>query len=147
MKAALFSVRCLPRPHLGREHDDVSGPVEAAIRAHASPGSQLPAPTGRAVFVVHELNSTEMVLLLGQKRAWTPLSWDCMEGVPEFLRNRGWVRVGASRDVRGNPGTLDGYLKNCLKRQTADYAAVVLELAGVVELDRETPAHVRLSMP
>jgi hypothetical protein len=99
------------------------------------------------VFVVHELNSTEMVLLLGQQRAWTPLSWDCMEGVPEFLRNRGWVRVGASRDARGNPGTLDGSLKNCLKRQTADYAAVVLELAGVVELDRETPAHVRLSMP
>ena len=57
-----------------------------------------------------------------------------MEGVPEFLRNRGWVRVGASRNVRGNPGTLDGYLKNCLKRHTADCAAVVLELAGVVEL-------------
>ena len=96
--------------------------------------------------MVHELNPTGMVLLLGQKRAWTPLSWECMEGVPEFLRNRGWVRVGANRDVRGNPGTLDGYLKNCLKRQTADYVAVVLERAGVVELDRGTPAHVRLSM-
>jgi hypothetical protein len=99
------------------------------------------------VFVVHELSSSGMVLLLGQKRTWTPLSWECMEGVPKFLRNRGWVRVGANRDVRGNPGTLDGYLKNCLKRQTADYVAVVLERAGIVELDRELPAHVRLSMP
>lgn len=46
----------------------MTGPVEAAIRAHVSPGSRLPTPTGRAVFVVHELNSTGMVLLLGQKR-------------------------------------------------------------------------------
>ncbi len=87
-----------------------------------------------------------MVPLLSQKRAWTPLSWECMEGVPAFLRNRGSVRVGANRDIRGNPGTLDGYLKNCLKRQTAEYVAVVLERADVVELDRDTPAHVRLSM-
>jgi hypothetical protein len=125
----------------------VSGQVEAAIRAHVSPGSRLPTPTGRAAFVVHELNSTGMVLLLGQKRAWTFLSWDCMEGVSAFLRDRGWVRVGASRDVRGNPGTLDSYLKNCLKRQTADYVAVVLERAGVVELDRDMPARIRLSVP
>lgn len=76
----------------------MSGPVEAAIRAHVSPGSQFPTPTGRAVFVVHELSSSGMVLLLGQKRTWTPLSWECMEGVPKFLRNRGWVRVGANRD-------------------------------------------------
>ena len=125
----------------------MSGPVEAAIRAHVSPGSRLPTPTGRAAFVVHELNSTGMVLLLVQKRAWTFLSWDCTEGVPTFLRDRGWVRVGANRDVHGNPGTLDSYLKNCLKRQTADYVAVVLERAGVVELDRDTPARVRLPVP
>jgi hypothetical protein len=125
----------------------VSGLVEAAIHAHVSPGSQLPTPTGRAVFVVHELNATGMVLLLGQKRARTPLSWECIKGVPKFLRSRGWVRVGANRYVRGNPGTLGSYLKNCLKRQTADYVAAVLERAGVVELDRETPARVRLSMP
>jgi hypothetical protein len=79
------------------------------------------------VFVVHELNATGMVLFLGQKRAWTPLSWECIEGLPEFLRSRRWVRVGANRDVCGNPGTLDSYLKNCLKRQAADYVAVVLE--------------------
>jgi hypothetical protein len=41
----------------------------------------------------------------------------------------------------------DSYLKNCLKQQTADYVAVVLERAGVVELDRDMPAQVRLSMP
>jgi hypothetical protein len=70
-----------------------------------------------------------------------------LEGVPELLRDRGWMRVGANRDVHGNPGTLDGYLKTCLKRQAANYVAVVLERAGVLELDRGTPARVRLSMP
>jgi len=40
---------------------------------------------------------------------------------------------------------LDGYLKRCIKRQTANYVAVVLERAGVLELDRERPARVRLT--
>jgi len=40
---------------------------------------------------------------------------------------------------------LDGYLKRCIKRQIANYVAVVLERAGVLELDRERPAHVRLT--
>ncbi len=123
----------------------MAGPVQAAIRAHVRAGARLPTPTGRAVFVVHELNPTGIVLLLGPKRAWTPLSWECLEGIPEFLRGHTWVRVGANRDVHGNPGTLDEYLKGCMKRQTADYVAVVLERAGIVELDRDLPARVRLS--
>jgi hypothetical protein len=57
------------------------------------------------------------------------------------------MRVGANRDVAGNPGTLDAYLKGCLKRQTADYVAVILERAGLVDLDRDPPARVRLSLP
>jgi len=54
------------------------------------------------------------------------------------------VLVGANRDVNGAYG-LDGYLKRWIKRQTANYVAVVLERAGVLELDRERPAHVRLT--
>lgn len=120
-----------------------NGPVETAIRAHISPGTRLPTPTGRATFTVHELNPRGIVFLLGPKQAWTPLSWDCLEGIPAVLRNRGWVRIGANRDVAGNPGTLDAHLKGCLKRQTADYVAVVLERAGLVDLDRDRPARVR----
>jgi hypothetical protein len=126
-------------------NSDQGGPVEAAIRAQISPGTRLPTPTGRSTFIVHELNARGIVLLLGPTRAWTPLSWNCLEGIPELLRNRGWMRIGANRDVRGNPGTLDAYLKGCLKRQTADYIAVVLERAGLVDLDRESPARIRLS--
>jgi len=130
----------------GRNSGHHAGVVEAAIRAHITPGLRLPTPTGRASFIVHELNARGIVLLLGPKHAWTPLSWDCLEGIPDVLRNRGWMRVGANRDVAGNPGTLDAYLKGCLKRQTADYVAVVLERAGLVDLDRDLPARVRLSL-
>lgn len=120
-----------------------SGPVELAIRSHISAGQRLPTPTGRATFVVDEVSDPGLVLLLGQKGARTPFTWSCLEGVADLLRGRGWVKVGATRDVEGDRNTLDGYLKECVKRQTADYVAVVLERAGLVELDRERPAHVR----
>jgi hypothetical protein len=38
-----------------------------------------------------------------------------------------------------------GYLKGWIKRQTANYVAVMLERAGVVELNRERPAQIRLT--
>jgi hypothetical protein len=123
------------------------GAVEEAVRARILPGARLPTPTGRAEFIVHELGRTGLVLLLGEEQAWTPFSWSCLEGVPGFLRGRGWVNVGANRDVNNDEPTLDGYLKRCIKRQTANYVAVVLERAEVVELDRQTPARVRSRWP
>ena len=122
----------------------MTGPVEAAIRTHLAPGTELPTPTGRATFVVDEISPKELVLLFGPKKTRTAFSWPCLEGIPEFLRARQWVRIGANRNVQGDRDALDGYLKRFIKRQTADYVAVVLERAGLVELDRERPARVRL---
>lgn len=118
--------------------------VEEAIRSHVRPGEILPTPTGRAVFSVRDLEAGGLVLLLGPKRTRNLLSWRCLEGIPGDLRGRGWVLVGASRDVNGKPRTLDGYLKGWVKVQVANYVAVVLEQARVVELDRDQPARVRL---
>jgi len=125
----------------------VPGPVEIAIRAHVAAGAALPTPTGRATFLVDELSPTGLVLLFGPKKTRTPFSWSCLEGIPDFLRARGWVRIGANRDVQGDQDALDGYLKRYIKRQTADYIAVVLERAGLIELDRGRPARVSLRKP
>ena len=122
----------------------MSGTVERAIRRYLSAGSRLPTPTGRAVFVIAELLPDGIVLLFGEKQTRTVLAWDCLEGVSRFLRGRGWVAVGANRILPGDPSTLDGYLKTCLKRQTANYVAVLLERAGIVEVDSRPPARVRL---
>jgi hypothetical protein len=42
-------------------------------------------------------------------------------------------------------GTLDAHLKQYLARATAGWVAVVLEKAGVVDVDRSPPARVRLT--
>jgi hypothetical protein len=118
--------------------------VEAAIRSGVKPGEALPAPAGTATFVVGQLNAEGLSLLFGPEKTRTLLTWRCLEGVPGYLRGQGWVLVGANRDVNGDYG-LDGYLKPWIKRQTANYVAVVLERAGVLELNRERPARVRLA--
>jgi hypothetical protein len=86
-----------------------------------------------------------LVLLLGKKEAWTPLPRQAMEGIPEFLRGRGWVLVGSVYSTDSQPGSLDGYLKTFLKRATAGWVAVVLERAGVLAIDRSRPARAKLN--
>jgi hypothetical protein len=118
--------------------------VEEAIRQAVSAGDRLPTVTGRGTFVVHDLRPDGVVLLFGEKEAWTPLSWQALEGVADFLRGRGWTKIGSSYSVEAEEGTLDAYLKQHLKRATGGWVAVLLERAGVVELDRDRPAKVRL---
>ena len=103
-----------------------------------------PTPTGRGTFVVGEFSLDGMVLLLGARRTVTLLRWDCLEGITGYLQGRSWIRIGANRDVNGHPGTLDGYLKTHIKRQVADYVAVVLERAHLIELNHDRPASLRL---
>lgn len=117
--------------------------VQEAIQSSVRPGDVLLTPTGAATFVVDRLDGEGMSLLFGPKMTRTLLTWRCLEGVPEYLRGRGWVLVAANRDVNSATG-LDGYFKRWIKRQVANYVAVVLEQAVVVELDRERPARVRL---
>jgi hypothetical protein len=119
--------------------------VQRAIRASLAPGEPLATPTGRGQFSVAEFRSDAIVLLLGAKEAWTPLPWEALEAVPDVLRGRGWVPIGGGYEVEGDPGTLDGHLKGYMQRATAGWVAVVLERAGVIEIDRSRPARVRLS--
>lgn len=53
--------------------------------------------------------------------------------------------IGSKYETTADPGTLDGYLKGCIKRATAGWVAAVLESADVVEIDRGRPARVRLN--
>jgi hypothetical protein len=119
--------------------------VQQAIRSSVEHGVQLPTPTGRAHFLVDRLDSRGVTLLFGPKRTSTFFSWDCLEGVVDYLKGRQWVPIGANRDLAGNPNTLDWYLKQHVPRQTANYVAVLLSHAGVLELDDGRPARVRLS--
>jgi hypothetical protein len=93
---------------------------------------------------VARYTSEGLVLLLGEKEAWTPLPWRVLEDVPNYLRGRGWILIGGAYSTDSQMGSLDEYLKRFLKRATAGWVAVVLEMATVLEIDRSRPARVKL---
>lgn len=123
----------------------MTGRVEAAVRAAVPLDSPLRTPSGRGRFRVARYTTDRLVLLLGEKEAWTPLPWKALEEVPGLLRGRGWVRIGSVYSTDSVAGTLDAHLKQYLARATAGWVAVVLERAGVVEMDRTAPAKVKLA--
>lgn len=120
------------------------GPVESAVRSRCTTGLVLRTPSGRGQFSIARIDDDGVVLLLGAKEAWTPLSWTCLEGVRDILAGGAWMSIAGKYDTTADAGTLDGYLKGCIKRATAGWVAAVLEHAEIVELDRRTPARVRL---
>jgi hypothetical protein len=121
------------------------GQVQRAIRAAVPSGAHLSTPARGASFVVARVDDRGIVLLLGEQQAWTPLTWNCLEGIVPFLAGKGWVEIGSRYETSADPDTLDGYLKGCLKRATAGWVAAVLERSGLVEIDRRPPARVRLA--
>ena len=123
----------------------VTGRVEQAVRAAVVPGQPLQTPTGRGTFSVARYTTEGLVLLLGAKQAWTPLPWAAVEEIPEFLRGRAWVRIGSTYSTDAIEGTLDAHLKRFLARATGGWVAVLLERAGVLEIDRSAPARVKLA--
>lgn len=92
----------------------VAGRVEDAVRAAVCPGDVLGTPSARGRFSVARFTSDGLVLLLGEKEAWTPLPWRALEGVPDFLRGRGWVLIGSVYSIDSQAGSLDEYLKRFL---------------------------------
>ena len=118
--------------------------VEHAVRAAISPGDLLATPSGRGHFRVERYTQDELVLLLGEQEWRTPLPWQALEDLPDFLRNRGWVLIGSVYSSDSEAGSLDEYMKRFQRRATAGWVAVVLEKAQVLAIDRSRPARLKL---
>jgi hypothetical protein len=120
--------------------------VEQAIRARFRTPATLHTLGHRKPFVLERIDHKEIVLLLGKQRNYTPLSWECVEGIVPFLRRHpGWVSAGGTYVMEGERGTLDEYLKDCISRQTSRWVAVVLQEAGVVRVDPGPPLRIQLA--
>jgi hypothetical protein len=120
------------------------GPVEDAVRKHIHPPERLRTPGRDMPFTVERFDQEALVLVFGEKETRTPMPWEALEGVPDLLRGRGWVPTTGSFAVGGDISTISGYLKQFFNRETANWVMVVLERAGVVELDRSRPITARL---
>lgn len=121
------------------------GPVERAVRECVNSGDVLHTPGQGKPFVVDRIDAQGLVLLLGKGEWETRLPWDALEGIPGIFQGRGWLRTTGSFNPNPDTATLDGHLKQYVNRETANWVAVVLEYAGVFELDRSRPVKARLS--
>ncbi len=90
-------------------------PVEAVIR-QMRPRTLFTVPVG-ARFEVDNLAPDAVELLFGGSKTRTVIRWTCLEGIPAFLHEKGWVEIGATHSVTVKPGTLEAYLRTCLRRR------------------------------
>jgi hypothetical protein len=85
-----------------------------------------------------------IVLLLGRGRWRTPIPWDALEGLADLLRGRSWVPTSGAYEHDADVTSPSGYLNQFVYCETSNWVMVVLEHAGVVELDRRRPITARL---
>lgn len=135
----------IDRHGLIHDHAVMAGRVETAVRQSVELGIPLKTPTGRGTFSVAQYTGDGLVLLLGLMKARTPLPWRALEEVPDLLRGRSSVPIGSAYATDSVPGTLDAHLKRFIARATDGWVAVVLERAGVIEIDRSPPARIRMA--
>ena len=117
-------------------------PVEAVIRQMRP--RTLFTVRGGARFEVDSLAPDAVELLFGGSKTRTVIRWTCLEGIPAFLHEKGWVEIGATHSVTVKPGTLEAYLRTCLRRSTGGYVAALLAEADIIDVDPRKPAKIRL---
>ncbi|MEM2915631.1 MAG: hypothetical protein QXH91_09595 [Candidatus Bathyarchaeia archaeon] len=116
--------------------------IERVVKA-IRPGASFITPSGRSKFVVERVDYDGIKLRVGQ--GW-PISikTECLQGIPSFLKGKGWVRIGATH---GQPpeGSLDEYLQKFTYGVSAASDVVpILEKIGIVEVNRKRPYRIRL---
>lgn len=78
------------------------------------------------------------------------VSKTCWNGIPDFLKGKEWVKIGAKHEVSASVDdfTLEKYLRKCTssksKQSQGIYVASLLEYLKVVEVDHSRPSKVRL---
>ena len=104
-------------------------PVEAVIR-QMRPRTLFTDPGGARI-EVDNLAPDAVELLFGGSKTRTVIRWTCLEGIPAFLHEKGWVEIGATHSVTVKPGTLEAYLRTCLRRCTSSSRSSSVLVIGV----------------
>ena len=119
------------------------GPVEKAVREKGL--ATLKTIAREVSFKLAEFSTEGLVLEVGQGGWRIPISWPCLEEVPQFLgESKSGVRINGDLSCPA-PDTLDGYLKTAgVQRRAGNYVAAVLVEAGIVEAVCERSWRIRL---
>jgi hypothetical protein len=118
------------------------------VQKKVTSGLVLYTPVMRRKFEVQSIGPDRVVFLV--KKTRIEVSRDCLNGVPDFLKGKGWVDIGANHvsSINVAEGTLEKYLCRCTKtkskRSQASYVAPLLEHMEVVYIDHKRPSKVRL---
>jgi hypothetical protein len=117
--------------------------VTKEIRA----GMALRTPVSNAPFTIDSIDAKHVVFFVGAKtRIKIPRA--CWDGIPNFLRGKGWVKIGAKHDVAPS-GTFEEYLDRYWSEgkshaSGASYVVPVLEHLEIVEVDHRIPSKIKL---
>jgi hypothetical protein len=105
-------------------------------------------PVQSKPFKVKSVNADGVVFLA--RKTNIEVSIQCWNGIPDFLKNKGWVLIGAKHIVTANldEGTLEKYLRKCTKSKSkhsqGSYVAPLLEHLKIVKVKHTKPSAVKL---
>lgn len=106
-------------------------------------------PSGSAAFIVEKVAEDEVIFRVGTRRQLEiTVSSDCLNGVPSFLKRKGWVLVGARHDESSPGGSFDEYLKRFAQPRgisAASYVAPILQKILLIQVDTNGPHRIRLT--
>ena len=113
------------------------------IRRSIQPGEIFCTPSEEVPFSVETIDADNVTFRVGEGKWKIKVPTECWEGIPDYLRGRGWVRIGAVHDT-ADEGTLEAYLDKYVQSSSSSYVVPILEHIGIVEVRRSRPAEVRL---
>lgn len=104
-------------------------------------------PVRKVQFSIDAIDKDRLVFFVGAK-SLIPIPRTIWDEIPDFLRDKGWVRIGAKYDT-GSERTLQEYIDKHPSRGTqhssdANYVASVLEYLKIVDVIHSRPSKVKL---
>ena len=119
-----------------------------SVRRRIPPDTALCTPVKRCKFRINYEKDAIVFLKDANKKPFSKTPRICWDGIPDFLRGKGWVRIGPNFGVAPEK-SLQEYLDRFWSQgkthsSEANNVASVLEHLGIVEIDHNRPSKVRL---
>jgi hypothetical protein len=119
------------------------------IQKEIHEGLILYTPVQRREFVVKRVEVDRLVFFVGKTNI--EVSKDCWNGIPNFLKDKDWVTIGALHETLDKipSGTLERYLRenstnDKSKESQGCYVVSLLEHLKIVEVYHGRPSQIRL---